>query len=129
MAIWTHVKTGLEFVLVPGGRFQMGSPSSEADRDDDEKDGDGDPPAADEKDKDDADPSPTPPAADEKDKDGDRGDSAPITRAHLDSFAADFSAIQRSIFCCSMTTVTVPSSITRSWNSRMSKSSPSAASA
>ncbi|MFT4540899.1 MAG: sulfatase activating formylglycine-generating enzyme, partial [Planctomycetota bacterium] len=37
MAIWTHAKTGLEFVLVPGGRFQMGSSSSEADRSSDEK--------------------------------------------------------------------------------------------
>ncbi|MFT7486635.1 MAG: sulfatase activating formylglycine-generating enzyme [Candidatus Paceibacteria bacterium] len=32
MSIWSHGKTGLEFVLVPGGRFKMGSPSSEAHR-------------------------------------------------------------------------------------------------
>ncbi|MGK0185043.1 MAG: sulfatase activating formylglycine-generating enzyme [Verrucomicrobiales bacterium] len=25
MSIWSHGKTGLEFVLVPGGKFQMGS--------------------------------------------------------------------------------------------------------
>ena len=36
MSIWRHGKTGLEFVLVPGGRFQMGSPSDE-EGDDDEK--------------------------------------------------------------------------------------------
>lgn len=36
MAIWTHRRTGLEFVLVPGGRFLMGSSPSEEDRDPDE---------------------------------------------------------------------------------------------
>ena len=36
MSIWLHAKTGLEFVLVPGGRFQMGSPENELDRRDDE---------------------------------------------------------------------------------------------
>ena len=36
MSIWSHGKTGLEFVLVPGGRFQMGSPETEAGRRDDE---------------------------------------------------------------------------------------------
>jgi formylglycine-generating enzyme required for sulfatase activity len=29
MSIWLHDTTGLEFVLLPGGRFQMGSPVSE----------------------------------------------------------------------------------------------------
>ncbi len=29
LSIWSHHKTELEFVLVPGGRFQMGSPSEE----------------------------------------------------------------------------------------------------
>lgn len=32
VSIWSHDKTGLEFALVPGGRFQMGSPESEANR-------------------------------------------------------------------------------------------------
>ncbi len=32
MSIWSHRKTGLEFALVPGGRFQMGSPANEANR-------------------------------------------------------------------------------------------------
>jgi formylglycine-generating enzyme required for sulfatase activity len=36
MSIWSHGKTVLEFVLVPGGRFQMGSPASEASRKEDE---------------------------------------------------------------------------------------------
>ena len=36
MSIWLHDTTGLEFVLVPGGKFQMGSPASEADRREDE---------------------------------------------------------------------------------------------
>ncbi|MEM7249344.1 MAG: formylglycine-generating enzyme family protein [Acidobacteriota bacterium] len=36
MSTWLHRETGLEFVLLPGGRFQMGSPPSEADRRDDE---------------------------------------------------------------------------------------------
>lgn len=36
MSIWLHDKTGLEFVLAPGGKFQMGSPVDEADRKDDE---------------------------------------------------------------------------------------------
>jgi formylglycine-generating enzyme required for sulfatase activity len=36
MSIWLHDKTGLEFVLVPGGKFQMGSPASEAGRREDE---------------------------------------------------------------------------------------------
>jgi len=36
MSTWSHGKTGLEFVLVPGGKFQMGSPASEANRKDDE---------------------------------------------------------------------------------------------
>lgn len=36
MSIWSHGKTGLEFVLVPGGRFLMGSPSSEVNRKEDE---------------------------------------------------------------------------------------------
>jgi formylglycine-generating enzyme required for sulfatase activity len=31
-----HEKTGLEFVLIPGGEFVMGSPATETDRDDDE---------------------------------------------------------------------------------------------
>ena len=34
--IYNHEKTGLEFVLVPGGSFMMGSPSGEKGRDDDE---------------------------------------------------------------------------------------------
>jgi len=36
MSIWLHEKTGLEFVLVPGGEFQMGSPADEVDRREDE---------------------------------------------------------------------------------------------
>lgn len=36
MSIWTHGKTDLEFVLVPGGKFQMGSPAHEANRDENE---------------------------------------------------------------------------------------------
>lgn len=36
MSIWLHEPTGLEFVLVPGGEFRMGSPVSEAGRKDDE---------------------------------------------------------------------------------------------
>ncbi len=32
VAIYSHAKTGLEFVLVPGGIFAMGSPESETDR-------------------------------------------------------------------------------------------------
>jgi formylglycine-generating enzyme required for sulfatase activity len=36
MSIWLHGKTGLEFVLLPGGRFQMGSPEGEANRQEDE---------------------------------------------------------------------------------------------
>jgi formylglycine-generating enzyme required for sulfatase activity len=36
MSIWLHVKSGLEFVLLPGGKFQMGSPESEADHKEDE---------------------------------------------------------------------------------------------
>ncbi len=36
ISIWLHEKTGLEFVLVPGGRFLMGSPASEAHRREDE---------------------------------------------------------------------------------------------
>lgn len=36
ISIWLHEKTGLEFALVPGGTFQMGSPTSEADRKEDE---------------------------------------------------------------------------------------------
>ncbi|MBL4698883.1 MAG: SUMF1/EgtB/PvdO family nonheme iron enzyme [Phycisphaerales bacterium] len=36
MSIWLHDQTGLEFVMVPGGKFQMGSPADEADRRDDE---------------------------------------------------------------------------------------------
>ena len=35
--IYIHEKTGLEFVLVPGGEFVMGSPEGEPGRDDDEK--------------------------------------------------------------------------------------------
>ncbi len=37
VSIWSHKKTGIEFVLIPGGRFQMGSPSSEQDRNEDER--------------------------------------------------------------------------------------------
>lgn len=37
VSIWSHDRTGLEFVLVPGGSFQMGSPTSEANRKDDER--------------------------------------------------------------------------------------------
>lgn len=36
MSIWLHGRTGLEFVLVPGGRFQMGAPANEANRREDE---------------------------------------------------------------------------------------------
>ncbi len=36
MSTWTHAKTGLEFVLVPGGTFPMGSPVSEPNRREDE---------------------------------------------------------------------------------------------
>lgn len=36
MSIWMHRKTGLEFVLLPGGRFQMGSSPSEANHREDE---------------------------------------------------------------------------------------------
>jgi formylglycine-generating enzyme required for sulfatase activity len=36
ISIWLHGKTGLEFALVPGGRFLMGSPASEAHRKTDE---------------------------------------------------------------------------------------------
>lgn len=36
MSIWSHEETGLEFVLAPGGTFEMGSPTSEADRKEDE---------------------------------------------------------------------------------------------
>lgn len=36
MSIWRHRPTGLEFVLLPGGRFRMGSPATEPDRRDDE---------------------------------------------------------------------------------------------
>jgi sulfatase modifying factor 1 len=36
VSIWSHSKTGLEFVLLPGGTFQMGSPASEANRKEDE---------------------------------------------------------------------------------------------
>mgnify|MGYP002631226562 CR=1 FL=1 len=32
ISIWSHRKTGLEFALIPGERFQMGSPQAEADR-------------------------------------------------------------------------------------------------
>ncbi len=37
VAIFDHARTGLEFVLVPVGTFQMGSPASEKDREDDER--------------------------------------------------------------------------------------------
>ena len=37
VAVFTHARTGLEFVLVPAGRFRMGSPTNEEGRDDDEK--------------------------------------------------------------------------------------------
>ena len=33
---YTHDPTGIDFVLLPGGMFQMGSPDTEPDRDDDE---------------------------------------------------------------------------------------------
>ncbi len=36
ISIWSHHKSGLEFALVPGGKFQMGSPPDEANRNDDE---------------------------------------------------------------------------------------------
>lgn len=36
MSIWSHRRTGLEFVLLPGGKFQMGSPASEPSRGEDE---------------------------------------------------------------------------------------------
>lgn len=36
MSIWIHDKTGLEFALLPGGVFQMGSPPQEAHRREDE---------------------------------------------------------------------------------------------
>lgn len=36
MSIWLHEQTGLEFVMVPGGKFQMGSPADEPERRDDE---------------------------------------------------------------------------------------------
>ncbi len=36
MSLWKHERTGLEFVLVPGGRFQMGSPATELNREADE---------------------------------------------------------------------------------------------
>jgi Sulfatase-modifying factor enzyme 1 len=36
MSIWSQGGTGLEFVLVPSGSFQMGSPTDEVDRRDDE---------------------------------------------------------------------------------------------
>ena len=36
VSIWSHNRTGLEFALVPGGRFRMGSPTSEAGRGEDE---------------------------------------------------------------------------------------------
>ena len=36
ISIWSHGKTGLEFALVPGGTFQMGSPDGEASREADE---------------------------------------------------------------------------------------------
>jgi formylglycine-generating enzyme required for sulfatase activity len=36
MAVFSHEKTGLEFVLVPSGTFQMGSPTTERGRDPDE---------------------------------------------------------------------------------------------
>jgi formylglycine-generating enzyme required for sulfatase activity len=37
MSIWVHSKTDLEFVLLPGGKFQMGSPLTEKDRREDER--------------------------------------------------------------------------------------------
>jgi len=36
ISIWVHERTGLEFVLLPGGKFRMGSPTEELDRQDDE---------------------------------------------------------------------------------------------
>lgn len=36
MSVWLHRKSGLEFVLVPGGKFQMGSRGNEAQRKEDE---------------------------------------------------------------------------------------------
>ncbi len=36
IAIWSHGMTGLEFALVPGGKFQMGSPVTEVNRKEDE---------------------------------------------------------------------------------------------
>ncbi len=36
ISIWLHRETGLEFVLLPGGKFQMGSPASEPERKEDE---------------------------------------------------------------------------------------------
>jgi hypothetical protein len=36
MSVWSHGQTGLEFVLVPGGSFQMGSPANEVSRREDE---------------------------------------------------------------------------------------------
>jgi formylglycine-generating enzyme required for sulfatase activity len=36
MAVYHHTLTGLDFSLIPGGTFLMGSPVDEADRDDDE---------------------------------------------------------------------------------------------
>ena len=36
MSIWLHDRTGLEFVLAPGGKFLMGSPETEVGRRDDE---------------------------------------------------------------------------------------------
>lgn len=37
MAVWTHRASGLEFVLVPGGTFLMGSPPEEPGRSEDER--------------------------------------------------------------------------------------------
>ena len=36
IAVFLHAATGLEFSLIPGGTFLMGSPTTETDRDDDE---------------------------------------------------------------------------------------------
>lgn len=36
MSIWKHNSTGLNFILVPGGKFEMGSPANEKNRNEDE---------------------------------------------------------------------------------------------